>query len=358
MQGETEQVVDGDNNLQSKKKTEKIRKSKSLIWIILLIIVVAGGTYYLFLGQDKTTIISEEPNSTTEDAESVSISVDEEWVVAPDILKQNQTSTDTHKLADGTYRMYQMMPGGIYYADSSDCITFGQAVETGVREEAGKMISNPAVLQISEKNWIMIYEMAPMRKAGQQGNVPPSATTQRNLYLATSTDGKAFVKAGIAIDSSKQDNFFASVPDLVKTPDGKVRMYYVSGGNATGSAISVDNGQTWVREDGYRLANAVVDADVTWETAKNGTQTSWVMYYSVLDPARNGIYKAISTDGLKWENETKLFASSAGGAIVDPDVVQISPTNYVMFFGQSSMGGSTGGEQINLYRAELNKSIF
>ena len=92
----------------------------------------------------------------------------------------------------------------------------------------------------------------------------------------TSTDGKSFEAGSIAIDSAKEDNYFASVPDLIKTPDGKIRMYYVSGGQAIGSALSVDNGKTWIRESGYRLEDSAVDPDVSYKDGR------WVMYYSVL----------------------------------------------------------------------------
>lgn len=329
-------------------------KSKALVWIfvIILLLAVGIGAYY-FLSKKPASQQQTADNSGAMTEEEVII--DENWVVGTEIIKASTTSTDTHKLADNSYRMYLMGQGGILYADSTDCVTFDTAKSTGVTEDPGKMISNPAILEITEGNWIMIYEMAPINQPGQkQGQ--PGINNQRNLYLATSTDGKTFTKVGLAVDSSKEDNYFASVPDLVKTPDGKIRMYYVSGGEATGSAISSDKGQTWTRENGYRLANSAVDPDVMLKT-ENG-KTSWVMYYSNLSPSKNAIYKATSTDGLKWENETKLFDSKTGGAIVDPDVVEISPSNYVMFLGQSAGDGSTAGEQINLYRATLEKSIF
>jgi len=323
---------------------------KNWHWIVIIIILVlVGAGVWYFWDQNKTDDVvtrTTEDKTTTETA-----TVKEDWAVGTEILKSNTTSSDTHKLADGTYRMYFMGQGGILYANSTDGKTFGTGTATGVKEVSGKMISNPAVLEGATGSWVMIYEMAPTRQPGaQQG--PPGVSNQRNLYLATSTDGKTFTASGIAIDSAKDDGYFASVPDLIKTPDGKIRMYYVSGGQAIGSALSADNGKTWTREAGYRLEDSAVDPDVCYKDGE------WVMYYSVLDPAKNALYKATSTDGLKWENETKLFAATTGGAIVDPDVVEITPTNYIMFLGQSTSGGSTGGEQINLYSAELKQSIF
>lgn len=343
-----------ENNEISEQKS----KNHNVLWflIILLVIIGIGGgyAYFVFNKSEKNNNTTADSTKTTTNSNNTTIS--ENWVVNSEILKTNTTSSDTHKIAEGLYRMYYMDQGQIYYADSVDCKTFSTGMSTGIKEVSGKMVSNPAVLQVSDGNWIMIYEMAPIRQPGQQNNSTPGVSNQRNLYLATSLDGKNFTAVGIAIDSSKEDRYFASVPDLVAIPDGKIRMYYVSQGDAIGSAISSDNGITWTRESGFRLKNMAVDPDVIIKT-ENGT-TKWVMYYSVLDPAKNAMYKAVSTDGLIWNNETKIFGASTGGAIVDPDVVEITSTDYIMFLGQSTQGGSTGGEEINLYRAELKQSIF
>jgi hypothetical protein len=326
-------------------------KSFAWIWIVLLIIVVGVGGYFEYLAWNKKT--TEEPSGPTANS-TKSSTTNEKWTVGSQTVKTNTTSTDTHKISDSSYRMYFNDKGGIAYAESSDCKTFGASQPTGVKEEPEKMISNPSVLEISDGNWIMIYEMAPAPQPGQKQG-PSGPATQRNLYLATSSDGKSFTAAGIAIDSSKSDGYFASVPELVKTPEGKVRMYYVSGGESTGSALSSDNGKTWTREDGYRIVGAV-DPDVLYKS-ENG-QTEWVMYFSILDPAKNALYKSTSSDGLTWKDGTKLFGATTGGAIVDPDVVEISADNYVMFLGQSTGGGSTAGEEINLYRGEFTGKIF
>jgi predicted GH43/DUF377 family glycosyl hydrolase len=244
-----------------------------------------------------------------------------------------------------------MSEGGIYYSESTDGKTITEKKPTGIKEQENKMISNPAVLMIEEGNWIMIYEMAPLRRQGEKEG-PPGPATQRNLYLATSNDGRSFSASGIAIDSSKEDDYFASVPDLIKLEDGRIRVYYVSNGLAIGSAISNDKGKTWTRESGYRLEGMAVDPDVLYKDGK------WVMYYSILDPSRNAMYKATSNDGLFWNNETKIFSATTGGAIVDADVFGTQPNKYLMLFGQSQSGGSTGGETIDLYLAISDGDIF
>lgn len=330
---------------------ENAPKSKSLWWILIVgLIIIIGLAGYFFWPKD-----SEPKDNTTDTSKTSTAELDETWVISPQIQQANTTSTDTHKLADGTYRMYYMGQGDILYADSTDAKTFSKAVATGIKQDAGKMISNPAVIEVSTGNWIMIYEQAPMKTPGQQ-NTPSGPSNQRNLYLSTSVDGKSFKAAGLAIDSSKEDNYFASVPDLVKTADGKIRMYYVSRGDSIGSALSSDGGKTWVRESGFRLTNMAVDPDASCKITTSST--SCVMYYTILDPQRNGIYKATSTDGLKWTELGKVFSATTSGAVVDADVVEGPSGNYVMFLGQTENGDSTGGETLNLYRAELNKSIY
>lgn len=328
------------------------KKLKVWIWIVVLVILIIGGYFvYIKYFSSEEAVISDKKTTSNENSNSAKSSAKEEWAINSMIVKENKTSTDTHKLSDGTYRMYYMDQGEIYYAESTDGVIFGTGKKTGIKEVSGKMISNPAVLEVSASNWIMIYEMAPLRQPGSQAG-PPSAASQRDLFLAKSQDGKSFIPVGNAINSSKEDNYFASVPDLIMTPDGKIRMYYVSGGQAIGSATSTDNGVTWIKESGYRLENQAVDPDVLFKDGK------WVMYYSVLDPSKNALYKANSDDGLVWKNQTKILSPTVNGAIVDPDVFETTADNYVMFFGQSSAGGSTNGETINLYRATFNGQIF
>ncbi len=200
----------------------------------------------------------------------------------------------------------------------------------------------------------MAYEQQPISSTpGQSGNQPPSTANQRNLYYATSSDGKVFSKGGVAIDSSKEDDFFASVPDLVLLSGGKVRMYYVSGGEAIGSAVSSDSGKTWQRESGFRLEDKAVDPDVM----QKGNQ--WVMYFSVLSGPGNALYKATSKDGLKWEGKEKVLSSQdQETAIVDPDVVEISAGKYRMFFGEAGGGSPGQPAPMNLSYADSQGDLF
>lgn len=327
------------------------RHSKWWIWIlvILLLVVVGYGGYWYWKNKIK--------KSDSGGNNSEQIETEEIWTRGDHIVLEGVTSSDTHKLADGIYRMYYMNDAKIIFADSTDGLLFGTGTPTGITEDTGKMISNPSVLNLSDGNWIMIYEQQPMRKTNS-GQTPPGPDSQRDLYLATSLDGKSFTKVGIAIDSSKEDNYFASVPDLVLLPDGKIRMYYVSGGEAIGSAISSDNGKTWKRETGYRLADKAVDPDVILKD-ENGTK-KWVMYFSTLTGGGNSLYKATSEDGLTWVKGQEILKSlSSQTNIVDPDVVNLYGNNYRMYFGEAKENGANGQpSQFNLNYADTGKEIL
>ena len=327
---------------------------KSKWWLWLLIIVLLGGLGYGGYWWYKNKYQTKTSESKTEETVT---KIPENWTRAEKMIMAKVTSGCTVKLENGSFRMFYMADGKIVFADSTDALIFGTPVSTGITEDSGKMISNPAVLQLKDKSWIMIYEQAPIKAPGSSNQAPPGPSTQRNLYLATSADGKTYTKVGIAVDSSKEDNYFASVPDLIYTPEGKIRMYYVSRGDATGSAISQDNGKSWTKEAGLRLTDNAVDADVLYKTV-NG-KTSWIMYYTILSPANNSINKATSSDGISWTpGESVIKPANSQSSVVDPDVIEVSAGKYRMFFGEAGGDSTQGGTSINLYYADSSGDLF
>lgn len=337
------------------------------LWIIIIVLAIIlflaiGLAVGLLKFRSKITL-SPSPSASPKK---------ENWVKNPNKLFENVTSTDTLKLEDGTpaspaggFRMYLQKSGKIFYAESKDAASFNEPVSTGIEDNPGKTISNPTVLKIKEGDWIMVYEEQPQLPPNAEKG--PGVATQRNLLLATSTDGKSFTKSGIAIDSSKEDKYFASVPKLVKLPDNKIRMYYVSEGDKIASAIS-DDGKIWTREKGFRLEDLAVDPDPILKVCCGGTQ-NWVMYFATLEGNNNKFYKATSSDGINWQRgEIVLKPNSENGAIVDPDVVEISAgpstssgqAKWRMFFGEMAKGqGQMGGSaQIDLYYADFEGDIF
>lgn len=329
-----------------------MRPAKAWIYTLILMAMVVVLVAFFWWWQKN------QPSETTPSSKITTAATKEEWLKNKTILWENVTSTDTHKLDDGTFRMFFMKDGKIVYADSQDGSKFDPPQSTGIGENPGKMISNPSVLQIKENDWIMIYEEQPIQQLGQKQ--PPGPETQRDLLLATSSDGKSFASAGIAIDSSEEDNYFASVPDLVMTPDSKVRMYYVCGGEDICSAISAD-GKSWTKEAGVRLSGHV-DPDVVRNLECLGCNepVKWVMYCATLEIG-NKFYKATSDDGLKWtKGGIVLLPETEKGSIVDPDVIEITPGKWRMYFGEMAEAEPQmeGSGQINLYWADFMGDIF
>lgn len=314
------------------------------VYIILIVIIIGLIVWYFGFYKKAAS-----PSNSMKSSAGT-----ENWVKNKTALFDNVTSSDTHKLDDGTFRMYFQKDGKIVYAESKDATTFGTPASTGIAGLPGGLISNPAVLKIKDGDWILVYETQPF--GAPDAKKEPGPGTQRNLHLATSQDGRTFSEVGIAIDSSKDkdDNYFASVPDLVKTPNNKIRLYYVCGGEAVCSAIS-DNGKAFIKEGGFRLEDKAVDPDVLYQNGK------WIMYFSTLTGDNNRFYKATSSDGLKWTKVAEVLKpESASGAIVDPDVLEISPGKWRMFFGEMANGaGQMGGPaRIDLFYADFAGNIF
>jgi len=342
--------------MKSDSDDENIAPKKSSGWVIFLIIVLVILLVGAIVWWWWENYVKMSPNSIPATTSENSTPTKDSWVRDVDIIVKNTTSTCTIKLDNNSLRMYYMKDGKIVFADSTDGKSFGDAQSTGVSEDQGKMISNPAVLKIKNADWIMIYEQAPQKTPGEKEE-GPGPENQRDLYLANSADGKSFTKTGLAIDSSKQDNYFASVPDLVLLANNQIRMYYVCGGEAICSAISTD-GKTWTKESGIRLGDKAVDPDVLLQT-KNG-KTKYLMYFSLLTGAGNQLYKATSDDGLIWEkDEAVISPTSSEYTVVDPDIVKIADNKYYMYFAEAKQGSESSlGGGFNLYLAEMAGEIF
>ena len=320
--------------------------SRGWLWAILAILTIGAVGAYLYSTKFAADS-SQNTGNLTSSSPMPTISASETWQKESDLIMENVTSTDTHVISDDLVRTYYLGQEGFVYAESTNgAQTYSNPVFTGVTEDEGKFMSNPAVLEIASGKWIMIYEQQPRKEPGGSGQSPPGPKTQRDLYLATSTDGKKFTKVGLVLNSSKEDDYFASVPDLVLLPDKTIRMYYVSGGDAIGSAVSSDEGRTWKRDEGYRLQNGAVDPDIIFE------DNLWKMYYSNINSNQNAIYLSTSSDGLSWQTGAKIVdRSGSTGSIVDPDVFFFG-SQKMMLFGEFSSSDSTNSQETpQLYKA-------
>lgn len=137
-------------------------------------------------------------------------------------------------------------------------------VGTRISGDAQSFVSNPALLLRDDGQYLMVYEAS---------TFPPPNQTDRVLFAAAAADGITFetpiALAASNLDQSPQGTLFQSAPDLVRVPDGSIRLYYVARGEAVASRRSNDCGETWTQDAGYRLGKmfgrsdaAYVDPDV------------------------------------------------------------------------------------------------
>lgn len=229
-------------------------------------------------------------------------------------------------LAEGGYRLYYCGAGGILSARSPDGLTF--AAEEGRRLPPltggdEMVVCDPSVVPLPQSGYRMYYK-----------GMNPSQPWIHRVYSAYSTDSLVWQREGLRYQNlGAPDYGFTSVPDVVRLPDGRYRLYYTGGErkNATLSAVSAD-GLTFTREEGIRLEPAV-DPNVL--LLSDGT---YRMFYSILPSLGNpqAIYTAISDDGLTWIPQGSIIAP--GGpydslAAMDPGAVLLPQGDFRVYYG-------------------------
>ena len=123
------------------------------------------------------------------------------------------------------------------------------------------------------------------------------------------------------------------VPDPVRLPDGRIRIYIVESpveGNCTekiASYISAD-GITFIKEPGWRLEGGYVDTEML--RAKDG---EWLMILADIGctASRNQkLFISTSTDGLTWTQPTVL--TGAGESKLDPTGYEVSANVFRIYY--------------------------
>ena len=241
-------------------------------------------------------------------------------------------------LPNGTYRMYYTIGGGggIQSAISSDGLNWtkesGVRIANGAQGSEEDIVADPTVIQLDDGSYRMYY-------SGKTGPGGPDTAINR-IYSAISFDGLNWQKEGLRVESvGTPDNGWASVPDIVRTFDGRYRLYYV--GNAvfdpyyqdyTVSAIS-DDGLNFTRE-GIVAGLPVMAHDPAIITFSNGTY--WLFY------AWGGsIYAARSTDGRNFTLDHAAIVVPGGiydpGVLIDPAVVLCADGTYWVYYWCASL---------------------
>ncbi|MDP2916408.1 MAG: sialidase family protein [Dehalococcoidia bacterium] len=252
------------------------------------------------------------------------------WTVDSGIRLEDATVPNIYRLEDGRLRMYYGGPGGILSAISQDGITFRK--ETGVRVPSGSpgspemIVSDPTLVTQKDGRMRMYYKSA----SGPGG----PGQSVHSIYSAISTDGLRFEKEGIRIDSQQTpDRGWASVPEAIVLPDGRVRLYYVSDGldvkHGIVSAIS-DDGLNFTREE-TKLTGFVDPAVLR---LADGSYLMLAVAFpfgsgSRLTDAAPGIYSFLSEDGINFKDRELVLA---GENNIDPAIVDLGDGAYRVYY--------------------------
>ena len=231
-----------------------------------------------------------------------------------------------HLLKNGKVRLYYCNNKGILSAISDDGLTFEK--EQGVRIAPGtgfeSIVCDPTIVNLPDGKMRMYYKGANSQAGGPGQSI-------HKIYSAVSSDGLTFQKEGLRIDSETSgDNGWASVPDAITLPDGRVRIYYVTAAemqHGIGSSISSD-GLNFVKEPGLRVENLVDPALV-----KVGDK--YLLFAASIDErfARvpKGIYYLESSDGLDFGEPIAVFQEDN---VYDPSVLKIDENMIRVFYGK------------------------
>ncbi len=174
------------------------------------------------------------------------------------------------------------------------------------------------------------------------------ASNTQAVYSAACADANCLSFGTATIASSgmqvSKDTKAWGVPDPVRLPDGRIRIYIVESpslGNScpekVASYISSD-GISFTKESGWRLENGYVDTEVL--RAKDG---DWVMIMAdgpgctSASGARKvqQLYVSTSVDGLAWAKPQVLTSTDVGR--LDPTGYEVSPNVFRIYY---AAGGS------------------
>jgi len=303
---------------------------KCLFILVILILLIAGCTNQSAIHPSPTSTAPSGEQESDSGPSSPSETLQLSWTVDPGVRLEYGSVPNIIRLEDGRIRMYYGGMNGIQSAVSDDGLVFtkesGVRISPGSQDSPEMIVSDPTLVMLEDGRVRMYYKGA----LGQGG----PGQSVHTVFSAISSDGLLFEKEGIRIDSQNTpDRGWASVPDAIVLPDGRVRLYYVSDGldvkHGVVSAISED-GLSFTREG--PVLTGFVDPSVI--RLADGTYIMLAVAFPFhesgkLTDADWGIYSFTSEDGTNF-TDRKLVLAGEGN--IDPAIIDMGDGTYRVYY--------------------------
>jgi hypothetical protein len=279
---------------------------------------------------------TEAPATTSSTTTSTSLPDVEKnkWVPEEGVRLEDAFSPAVIKLDSGVYRMFASAKEGINAYVSPDGLKYVLEKKKVLPEGY-----SPRVYKIRDTRYLMVYNNA---------EVLSGTGDRKKLYYKSASSSDAlnfYTDMSIHLTSQilRSPNLISS-PEILRLENNTLRMYYTgdlfatelgSSNKKIKSAISLDKGTSWMREDGTRINAEAMDPCVM---ALPGG--GFRMFYSAYDSRESddtmSIYSAYSPDGLNYTIEGKAFpAEKEGIRYMDPRVIE-TPWGYRMYYTEAT----------------------
>ncbi len=253
-----------------------------------------------------------------------------QWIKEPGIRIGPGSVPYVISVGDTAFRLYYCNQQGIVSAFSIDGLNF--IPDSGVRIPPGdsmeRTVADPTLVKIGN-GYRMYYK-------GATGPGGPGQARHR-IFSAVSSDGLNWIKEGLRYQNLGYPDYgWTSVPDAIKLPDGRIRIYYTSATGGIRSIISY-NGLDFIPEDGIRLANCV-DPNVLYLP-----DSSYLMFFATQVGQPQHIGYAESQDGLTFVIiDTIIDPTSPYDSIgcVDPSGIILSDGRIRVYYGGLGSAGA------------------
>ena len=187
------------------------------------------------------------------------------------------------------------------------------------------------------------------------------STKEKEIFTAEISDDWLTLSNPVSTGFTDGGSMAWGVPDAVRLPDGRVRLYWVEDPPAGGrehrewivSATSTDSSGTSFKKDpGQRTKGGYVDFEVL--QAKAG---DWIAVMSstpeTLPSQPQGLFVGTSKDGLGWDVNPENLAPKSM-SYLDPTGVAIGPNQWQLVLARSS--NSLGDRDYTLVETTLTMS--